>query len=90
MLFERFCRRPNCARDKNGSWNPVSREQAAMGVPLVHRNTTLHRLDKKGPWNPVSMQRAGGYGGASSTCVLIACTQNVTTIGVIQHCIDWT
>ncbi len=35
VQFERFCQRPNCARDKNGPWNPVSREQAAMGVPLV-------------------------------------------------------
>ncbi len=46
--------------DKKGPWNPVSREQAAMGVLLVLDslytecynnwcNSTLHRLDIKSP-----------------------------------------
>ncbi len=34
VLLERFCQRPNSARAMTGPWNPVSREQAAMGMPL--------------------------------------------------------
>ncbi len=34
MLLERYCQRPRCGRDGKGPWNPVSREQAAMGMPL--------------------------------------------------------
>ncbi len=42
--MECFCRHPNCARDRKGPWNQVSREQARMGGGVVALESVLDEV----------------------------------------------